>query len=472
VAAPRNVVEVIPSATRPINSLRDLGYEFVAAVADIVDNSIAARATEVKIDFRFDGEDSWVRIADNGIGMSGPEITEAMRFGAERDYASDDLGKFGLGLKTASLSQCSRLTVASRTDRAVRRIEARQWNLAHIRRSNRWEIVNLGADERPDILTEPLVERPGTVVLWEKLDRILGYKVPWGDRAKTGLFKMIEQLEGHLAMVFHRFLAGEARRKKKLCIFINGRKVEAWDPFARSEKHTLGFETDEIELQSADGPGLVGYKAYILPAQSQYSSRKQFDRDAGPAKWNVQQGFYIYRADRMIQSGGWSYMRAADEHTKLARAAVDFFPDLDAAFELNVAKGRVTLPVELRHALKQHVERLTKKAREVYSQGARTESGSQRSGSASSTSTATTGAGGHAPSHSSSNGRHATGSSVQPRPGTFEEQSSATTTSISVGAALDAAAVAVDEVAAWRRIKKRLRKDNPEAADVIDSEHS
>src|SRR5262249_15241608 len=129
-----------------------------------------------------------------------------------------------------------------------------------------------------------------------------------------------------------------------------------------------------IDIQTDTGRGLVGYKAFILPAQSQYSSRKCFDRDAGPAKWNAQQGFYIYRADRLIQSGGWSYMRTPDEHTKLARAAIDFYPDLDAAFQLNVAKGRVVLPLELRNQLKQHVERLTKKAREVYSQAPRGDS--------------------------------------------------------------------------------------------------
>ncbi len=458
-AASRNVVEVIPSAKRLIHSLRDLGYDFVSAVADIIDNSIAAKASEVRVDLHFDGAESWVRIGDNGRGMSGTEITEAMRFGSERDYATDDLGKFGLGLKTASLSQCSRLTVASRTDRDSRRIESRQWDLAHINRTNRWEIVNLAAEKRSDEITAPLQERPGTVVLWEELDRVLGYKVPWGDRARNGFLKTTEQLEQHLAMVFHRFLSGEARRKKKLSIHINGTKIEPWDPFARSEKATLKFDSDQIEIQTDSGRGLVGYKACILPAQSQYSSRRNFDRDAGPAKWNAQQGFYIYRADRMIQSGGWSYMRTPDEHTKLARAAIDFFPDLDSAFQLNVAKGRVTLPLELRTQLKEHVERLTKRAREVYSQAARTDS---HAGHAS-TSTAS--------SEVSGNGRHQHSASASTRSNVAGEDrsGSATTTTMKLGSALDAAATAIGEIRAWRRIKKRLKIDNPEAADAIDT---
>ena len=110
---------MIPSAKRLIHSLRDIGYDFKQAVADLVDNSITANATRVWVDMRFEGKDSWLRVTDNGSGMSGTTITEAMRFGSERDYEPDELGKFGLGLKTASLSQCRRFTVASRIYNAI-----------------------------------------------------------------------------------------------------------------------------------------------------------------------------------------------------------------------------------------------------------------------------------------------------------------------------------------------------------------
>ena len=103
-------VEVLPSPRRLVEALRDVGYDFVGAVADLVDNSIAANATTVDIDVQWDGADSWLRIADNGTGMDTRTITEALRFGSERSYRPDDLGKFGLGLKTASLSQCRTIT--------------------------------------------------------------------------------------------------------------------------------------------------------------------------------------------------------------------------------------------------------------------------------------------------------------------------------------------------------------------------
>jgi hypothetical protein len=365
-ARSRTTVEVIPSAKRLIHSLRDIGYDFKHAVADIVDNSIAAKASQVAIDMRFDGEDSWLRIADNGTGMSGTTITEAMRFGSEREYEADELGKFGLGLKTASLSQCLQFTVASRMDKNTRRIEVRQWDLGHVESTNRWEIIDVPASERPDELIEPLENSTGTVVLWEQLDRVLGYKIPWGDRARNGFFRLAEELDLHLGMVFHRFLSGEARRRKRLKIAINGTAVEAWDPFARSEKATISLPNQEFEITSDEGPGLVAYRPYILPPRERFSTQKEFDRLAGPGKWNYQQGFYIYRADRMIQSGGWSHMRTSDEHTKLARVALEFMPDLDSAFDLNVSKARVNLPAKLKQELKLPIEHLAKQARKAY----------------------------------------------------------------------------------------------------------
>ena len=456
----RTTVEVIPSAKRLIRSLRDVGYDFVHAVADIVDNSIAAKAGEVAIDMRFNGEDSWLRIADNGCGMSGTIITEAMRFGSERDYETDDLGKFGLGLKTASLSQCSKLTVASRYDRDARRIEVRQWDLAHVESTNKWEIINLPADERPEHLTAPLQEHAGTVVLWEKLDRVLGYKIPWGDKARSGFLRMAEQLDEHLAMVFHRFLSGEARRKKGLKITINGTVVEPWDPFAREEKATIRLTRKQFEVQTDNGLGLVGYTAFILPHQHAFSSPKAFERHSGPSKWNYQQGFYIYRSDRMIQSGGWSHMRTSDEHTKLARVALEFLPDLDSAFELNVSKARVNLPSGLRSQVKPLVEELAKQARKVYGSGPKVP-GKPVSVGVGRQPPAQPGAG-TGPVAGSGNGQQPSAGT-----GTSGGNVAAPVLPVIIGRALDSAAVQAGETAALTKIKRVLKQSHPEIAHDI-----
>jgi hypothetical protein len=367
---PEKSHEVIPSARRLIKSLRDMGYDFASAVADLIDNSIAAQATLVAIDVEFDGDDSWVRIADDGIGMSLSELKEAMRYGAERNYDDDDLGKFGLGLKTASMSQCQRLSVASRVSARSAGIAAFCWDLDHIEKTNRWEILSLENEELGPAIRKPLKENTGTVVLWQRLDRVLGYKHPYGEMARKRILHMCREVEAHVGMVFHRFLSGEIPGKR-LKILINGNPVQPWDPFCRKELNTQRLSPVTLKIQQEGVSGTVEVEPFVLPHQEQFSSLSAFVRASGPMKWNRQQGFYIYRANRMIQSGGWSSLRTIDEHTKLARVALSFSPNLDEAFKINVAKMRVQLPAQLREAIQEATAPTIKVARETYSQSGR-----------------------------------------------------------------------------------------------------
>jgi len=354
--------ELIPDPGRLISSLRDMGYDFSQAVADLVDNSIEAQASRVDITFRFHGDDTWVRIADNGVGMAPAELREAMRYGSARDYSDDDLGKFGLGLKTASMSQCTVLTVASRRSPQRRDIAVYSWDLEHIKRSKRWEILEIEQDDPLyDALREPLEEHTGTVVLWQKLDRILGYSHPYGESARKRTITMAEELMAHLGMVFHRFLAGEIRGKR-IAISVNGHQVPPWDPFCRSGEST--FEGDPYTIAIVDDgmKGSITLQSFILPHKDEFTSPRAFDVAAGPAGWNQQQGFYIYRAGRMIQSGGWSHLRKADEHTKLARVSLSFKPELDELFKINVAKMRVQVPASAREEIKEYAAAVSTKA--------------------------------------------------------------------------------------------------------------
>lgn len=363
-----DTVTVVPSPRRLIEALRDVGYDFVGAVADLIDNSIAAYATRVDIQVKWDGADSWLRIADNGTGMDAGTITEALRFGSERAYRPDDLGKFGLGLKTASLSQCRQILVASRTSEAIARMEARRFDLDRIVKDDRWEVEVLAPGERPDELVDPLKAHPGTVVVWSQLDRVLGFRAPHGEKAQRALWEMVDRLEQHLAMVFHRFLEGDVHghRRRVLVITINGNKVHPWNPFASEEEHTQHLQVRDYDIAANGVGGVVTFDPWVLPSKDQFSSETEFNRLSGPSKWNQQQGFYIYRANRMIQSGGWSRMRAPDEHTKLARAALDFFPELDTAFGINIAKTRVNLPQQLRDRLRDPIEDLIRVAKRAY----------------------------------------------------------------------------------------------------------
>lgn len=359
-----NPLELIPSARRLIRSLRDMGYDFPAAVADVIDNSIEARATRIQIDITFSGDASTVRIADDGTGMTPAGLREALRYGAERDYDLEDLGRFGLGLKTASMSQCERLTVASRSSDIKTDIYAYSWDLGHIERTNKWEILSIEKQDMPAALREPLLETTGTVVYWERLDRILGYKHPYGEMSKKRLSSMCRDLEAHLSMVFHRYLVGGYQ--KRIQLWLNGNRIEPWDPFAAKETATKKLDAVIIPFEHEGKAGKVVIEPWVLPHQEAFSSPEAHQRSSGPDKWNRQQGFYIYRAGRMIQSGGWCNLRTLDEHLKLARIALFFTPALDEAFKINVPKMRVQLPAQIKAEIEKAIAPVLKLAQARY----------------------------------------------------------------------------------------------------------
>ncbi|MHA7836174.1 MAG: ATP-binding protein [bacterium] len=359
-------ISLLPSARRLVTSLRDLGYSFPQAVADLIDNSIAAGATSVGIDLVFEGPDSWMRIVDDGHGMSGTEATEAMRYGAHQEYEDESLGKFGLGLKTASLSQCRRISIASRRGQTRARLESRLLDLDHVIEQDSWKVLAPKGRQIDERMREPLQDRPGTVILWEKLDRLLGYKIQWGRHAERALETLADELREHLGMVFHRFIEGTVEDRSSVSIAVNGEACAAWDPFALSESETVTLPAYDFDVDTDEGFGLVRLQSFVLPPRDAFSSEDSFHRAAGPARWNAQQGLYIYRANRLIQSGGWCRLRVRDEHLKLARASLDFFPELDAAFEINVAKTGVKLPQSLRPSLSEPIDELARAAQSRY----------------------------------------------------------------------------------------------------------
>lgn len=357
-------IEMIPSARRLMESLRDIGYDLPAAVADLVDNSLDARADHVHVDIAHDRDGGWIRIADDGEGMTERQLDEAMRYGSRRDYDGGDLGHFGLGLKTASLSQCRRLTVASRST-LKGPIRIRRWDLDHVARTDAWSLERPTARECRDELAEPLIGTTGTVVLWENLDRVIGARRPGSEAAARRLEQVAEELAHHLAMVFHRFLGREAPGAP-LALQLQGERLEAWDPFARNEPMTLVLPQQTLPLDHAGAHHEVLVQPYLLPAQQNFTSPAAHSAAAGPRRWNRQQGLYVYRRDRLIQSGGWSRLRTLDEHTKLARIAVDIPTQADDAFRTNVAKMTVGLPDTLRPPLRALAAGVVARAQDAY----------------------------------------------------------------------------------------------------------
>lgn len=361
--------EVIPSAARLATTLRDVGHDFKAAVADLIDNSISAGATRVNITYRFKDGDPYIRISDNGHGMAPDTLNEALRYGSHREqYELHELGKFGLGLKTASHSQCRQLIVATKQSKAGP-VEARIHDLDHMIENDKWEIEAIPPSEQSSLIIQPLkAQTSGTVVVWKRLDRMLDYKDPSGRWAEAKLLKQMEELDQYLGMVFHRFLANEIYGRPKLEIYIRKTQVEPWDPFCRDEDDTKILESITFDISTGESNGQVYYTPYILPNRDRFSTTQIYNR-AGRNRWSESQGLWIYRADRLIQDGGWSRLRTNDEKTKYARASLEFFPNLDEAFGINIAKMRVTLPGLLREKLEGPITKLLRISKEYYKEG-------------------------------------------------------------------------------------------------------
>jgi hypothetical protein len=225
-----------PSAACLSASLRDLGYSLETAIADLIDNSISADATDIQIFCDMSCNPPSLVIADNGRGMSETEVIAAMRHGSvdpKQKRAPKDLGRFGLGLKTASFSQCRRLTVAS-AQNGVR--AGAEWDLAQVENDDDWLMSILDQDE---IAKLPFIEtmgETGTIVVWRDLDRL--FEDETGNKRDEIVNEKMAALERHLSLVFHRFLSGEVKGRKKIGIRINGHPVAAFDPFCRKNEAT------------------------------------------------------------------------------------------------------------------------------------------------------------------------------------------------------------------------------------------
>jgi hypothetical protein len=370
--------EVAPDASAMIESLRAHGYTLSTAVADIIDNSIAARCRNVWLRFEWHSGDPWISITDDGDGMSEIELVNAMRLGStspleKRDPS--DLGRFGLGLKTASFSQARRLTVTTVARRG--KIALRRWDLDHLAKPEvkGWQLLKSSHPDTGTRADELGVRslKSGTVVLLEILDRVLSAEQDEPNAvAEKHWVAEVARVRQHLAMVFHRFLADSSRKGIK--IFLNDSPVVPWDPFCTSEEATQA----EAEDINNDLGGKVGVKGFVLPHRDRFDpndnmrSKKLHHAAAGPAGWNAQQGFYLYRNRRLIIPGDWLGLGPGqngwkkEEHFKLARIRVDIPNSMDQEWQIDVKKSTAIAPPALRAWLAGLAKTVREKAKEVY----------------------------------------------------------------------------------------------------------
>lgn len=342
-----------PDAPRLIYGLRDTGYNFNTAAADIIDNSIAANASEINvlIELMEDGR-KFVGFGDNGDGMDEDALFDAMRYGAPARANLASLGKFGLGLKTASSSVCLKFTVISRRspDEPLAKLA---WDLEHVEERNAWEMLR--EEVTPDELDwyEELCGEKGTLVIWSKCDRLLSkeYDDPGGNREQQAVRRLAERLREHVGLIYYRFLDSNDKRERTVTLRVNGEPVPAWNPFYPERSDQVLTEAQQkLEIEMEDGSvETATIRAWILPNRRDLSSEEQ----KLARITNRGQGFYIHREGRVIQQGGWlGVFGAVEPHTSLLRVEFDFTHRLDDAFKVDVKKSKILFDPALEEALK------------------------------------------------------------------------------------------------------------------------
>ena len=345
--------ENIPVAPTLMGSLRSMGYSFESAVADVIDNSISAHATTIRVLFPTTPlQETAVGILDDGSGMSLESLFEAMRYGSmasevERD--EDDLGRFGMGMKAASLSQCRNLTVVSYYKG---KRSSFTWDYVYIQKNQKWLIQELSSKEIDQLpyIQELDNQKAGTLVIWRDFDVIS--KSSDGQVYET-LVELRKSLDKSLALIFHRFLS--ASGSPKLKIQINNQSIKPLDPFLERHQKTTRKKEKTIAIKDSDGiERLISIKPFILPFATDLS---EADRKliGGIENLRTKQGFYIYRNNRLIIWGTWFGMNRRTELTKNARIRVDIPNSLDDIWGIDIKKQNASIPKRILNQLRRTV---------------------------------------------------------------------------------------------------------------------
>ena len=343
-------IENPPSAFVLMDSMRNIGYSFTSAVADIIDNSISARATRIDIFVPATPQNIYMAFLDNGNGMDADELRVAMRYGSKGKKAARadiDLGRYGLGLKSASLSQCRRLTVVSKKNGAL---SAACWDLDEVEETEEWTLIEFDQDEIAALpcLDELTSLSQGTLVIWQDFDVL---RQTNDGLEHKGLIDAIDDARDYVSLIFHRYLS-----KHGLTIAFNGELLEPFDPFLEGHKKTEVGKTSDITVLDKDGiERHISVTPYLLPY---YKDLSDEDRNSlgGASRLTAMQGFYVYRNERLIIYGTWFRMSPRSELAKYARIKVDIPTSLDEIWKIDIKKQSAELPPGIKKQLQRCVE--------------------------------------------------------------------------------------------------------------------
>ncbi|HNT14178.1 MAG TPA: ATP-binding protein [Verrucomicrobiota bacterium] len=352
---------VPPEPAALVESLRAFGYELSTALADLADNSLFHHSRHITVHFHWAGENSAIALADDGDGMDERTLVNAMRLGSRNPRAPrdpGDFGRFGLGLKTASFSQCRRVTVFTKQHRKETLI--RCWDLDHVAETGEWQLLRTSSALAARLAEKLADTKQGTVVIWEKLDRLTADTKTENDADEDAFLRRAEQVGDHFSAVFHRFMNGN----RAVAFSLNGTAIQPWDPFLVDEAATQRLPLERLRFQGH----VVEVEPFILPHLSKLDISAHRTA-AGLRGWNAHQGFYIYRNRRLLVPGDWLGIKGwrQEEHYKLARIQVDLPNALDHEWEIDVTKSRARPPEKLRRELVRIGESTRSVAKRVYS---------------------------------------------------------------------------------------------------------
>lgn len=342
-----------PEASSMIETFRAIGYNIETAIADIIDNSISAKAKNIWINFEWKGSKTCLSIKDDGIGMNNAELIQAMRPGSKnplQERNQGDLGRFGLGLKTASFSQARKLTVISK--KADYNFVFWTWDLDFVNKTGNWDLIKYLPDENLENEISKLTT--GTIVQWNDIDRIVKDFSQEDTKAEHKFYQTMEQVKKHLAMVFHKFI-----EQGKVNFYFQDKKVNAWNPFLSNEKATQEFPPEKIQN------GKVKIEGFVLPHKSKISD-ETYKNAEGLKGWNEQQGFYIYRNERLLLAGDWLGLFRKEEHYKLARIQIELPNTLDESWQIDIKKSIARPPLVFRDQIRAYALKVRQQAVEVY----------------------------------------------------------------------------------------------------------
>lgn len=344
-----------PEASSMIETFRAIGYSIETAIADIIDNSITANAKNVWIDYNWKGPETTVSITDDGDGMDNEELIQALRPGSTdplEEREAKDLGRFGLGLKTASFSQCRKFAVLSKNENK----EAAYWcwDLDYVKNyAKTWSLIKYF----PELETNNQkinFQRKGTTVVWWDIDRLTKDTQADSEQSKAKFLATMESVKNHLGMVFHRFI------EDGLHLYLRGRRIEPWDPFM------IGADGLQSKPETFLENGKIRIKGFVLPHRSKLTGEK-YKYGKGPKdNWTAHQGFYIYRNRRLLVAGDWLGVFKKEVHYDLCRIMIDLPNSMDNEWQIDIKKSVARPPAKLKEIITSLAKEVREQAVLVY----------------------------------------------------------------------------------------------------------